>query len=220
MTALFVVFTFILFILADILVLRMQNKKHPAFENSPISVFNKKNISFPKAIHISKGHTWAKLLKDGFIKIGIDDFVIKALGKISIINIVNENTNIKKGDIVFQGAVGSERVSFRSPIEGTIKTVNKKIIGKIISDPYENDWGLVLSPSGNQENFKSLKSGDELAKWLKDEFIRLKDFLSKNQPKLELVGTTYYDGGNIVEGAVAKISEDGIQDFEKEFLVF
>jgi glycine cleavage system H lipoate-binding protein len=220
MTALFVVLTFVLFIIIDILVLKFQKKKHPAFENAPISVFNKKGLLFPENILISKGHTWVQILQGGLVKIGIDDFVMKALGKLSIIDIVKENTVVKKGDIIFQGAVGRKRVSFRSPIEGTIKMVNKETIGKLLNDPYENSWGIILSPINMEENLNTLKSGNELTEWLRSEFIRLKEFLSNRIPKLELAGATMHDGGNIIEGAVSNISEDGIQDFEKEFLTY
>jgi len=220
MTALFVVFTFVLFIIIDIIVLKAQRKKHPAFDLSPIVVFNKSSLLHPEKFFVSSGHTWAQILQDGLVKIGIDDFVLKALGKLSIIDIAKENTVVKKGDIVLQGAFGRKRVTFRSPIDGVVKTANKEIIGKLVNDPYKKNWGLILAPTNIEENFKSLKSGKELVEWLKEEFIRLKDFLSISIPKLELPGVTMHDGGNIVEGAVANINEEGVHNFEKEFLTF
>jgi glycine cleavage system H lipoate-binding protein len=218
MTALFVVLTFILFILIDILVLRAQKKKHPAFDQSSVAVFNKRSFILPERLYISPGHTWVQKLSDGLVKIGIDDFALKALGELSIINLMKENTNIKKGDVALQAAFGRKKISFRSPIDGVVKSENKEIVGKLLNDPYKKGWGLIISPTNLEENLKSLRTGDEVVKWLKGEFIRLKDFLSLNMPKLELTGVTMQDGGNIVEGAVANINEEGIQNFEKEFL--
>jgi glycine cleavage system H lipoate-binding protein len=200
--------------------LKAQRKKHPAFDLSPIAVFNKSSLLYPEKFFVSPGHTWAQILQDGLVKIGIDDFVLKALGKLSIADLAKENTIVKKGDIVLQGTFGRKKVAFRSPIDGVVKTANKEIIGKLVNDPYKKSWGLIISPTNIEENFKSLKSGNELVEWLKEEFIRLKDFLSISMPKLELAGVTMHDGGNIVEGAVANINEDGVHDFEKEFLTF
>ncbi|MCX6152402.1 MAG: hypothetical protein NTX22_17890 [Ignavibacteriales bacterium] len=220
MVALFVAITFVLFIVIDILVLKAQRKKHPAFQTSLTAVFNKKSFNFPEKIFVSPGHTWAKVLQDGLVKIGIDDFAVKALGKISITDIAQKDTIIKRGDVILQAAFGRKKVAFRSPLEGIIKSVNSDIIGKLVTDPYNTNWGLVVAPSKGEENFKYLKTGDELVKWLKEEVTRLKDFLSSNMPKLELAGATMHDGGNIVEGAVSNINEEGIHDFEKEFLTF
>lgn len=220
MTALFVGITFILFILIDILVLRTQKRKHPAFDLSPIAVFNKGSFVQNEKVYISPGHTWAQILNDGLVKIGIDDFVLKALGKLSVIDVAKENTEINRGDIIFRGEFDRKRISFRSPIDGEVKTVNKEIIGGVLDDPYKKGWGLIISPKNLEENLRSLKTGNEVTKWFKEEFLRLKDFLSENMPKLELAGITMHDGGNIIEGAVAKINEEGIKDFEKEFLTF
>ncbi len=219
MVALFVAITFILFIVIDIFVLKVQRKKHPALVNSAYSVFNKKSFHLPEGILVSKGHTWAKILKDGLVEIGIDDFATKALGKLSIISLAKEGTEIKSGDIIFQAAVGRKGIKFRSPVDGYIKTANSDLIGKILDNPYGN-WGITVIPAGIEKNKINLFEGKQLTEWLKNEMERLKDFLSLNSAKVELAGVTMHDGGNIMEGAVANINEDGIQSFEKEFLTF
>ena len=220
MTVLFVVLTFILFVLVDILVLKAHKKKLSELNLPPIAVFSLKNLLHPEKFYISPGHTWVQVLQDGLVKIGIDDFVLKAFGKLSIINISGESTIVKKGDIVFQGAFDGKSVSFRSPVDGVVKFVNKEIVGNIVDDPYNESWGLIISPTKLEENLQSIKSGNELTKWLKNEFVRLKDFLSVNMANVGLAGVTMHDGGNIIEGAVAKMNDKGVQNFEKEFLTF
>jgi len=219
MVAVFVVITFIVFILADIFILKAQKKKHPAFEPSSSPVFNKRTLVLPQGIFISPGHTWALVNKDGTADIGIDDMIFKALGKISISDIAGQGDLVKKGDVILKGIAGGKSFSFRSPFNGIIQKVNSDLIGKEVSDPYSN-WTVQLKPSRYNEDVKDLKTGPKLVDWLNHEFNRFKEFLNANLMKPELVGHTMLDGGNIVEGAVAQIDMDAQNKFEQEFLTF
>ncbi|MEI7811718.1 MAG: hypothetical protein WCJ01_04750 [Ignavibacteria bacterium] len=218
MVALFVVLTFILFVVIDLIILKAQRKNYTAVEGSTKAVFNKKSLHLPANLFISKGHTWAQRIEDGLVKIGIDEFVLKALGKISVSNMVQEQTVVRQGDVIMEGMSGNTRFQFRSPLDGTVKLVNRNL--KIIEDPYQKDWGMVVVPSNWDNNVKSLNTGLAVVNWMKEEFSRLKDFLSVNSYNTELVGVTMHDGGNIMEGSVTNIKDDGLKVFEKDFLSF
>ncbi len=224
MVALFVLLTFILFVVIDIFVLRAQKKTHPAFEASNVlnhtsMVFNKYSIASPENIYLSKGHTWAEKIEDGLVKIGLDDFVMKALGKFTVENIAEENKNIKAGDVILEGAFNGKKIALRSPVSGVVTSVNKSLIGSEINDPYA-DWSLVVNPSNFNSESEKLVSGKQLSNWMKDEFRKLKDFLTENTVNVELAGVTMQDGGNVVEGALQNIKEDAVKKFEAEFLTF
>jgi glycine cleavage system H protein len=226
MVALLVLLTAALFIIGDILVVKHRKAKQVATENysrSPLTsaapVFTKKSILAPEGYYFYKGHTWAKIFENGLLKIGVDDFVLKALGKISIEKIVPENRFVKQGDIILEGKFDSKFVKFRSPVFGIVRSVNQNIIGKALNDPYE-DWGLVIAPINMEDNLNTLKKSHIAIDWMKDEFKRLKDFLSENAFRAEPVGVTMYDGGNVIQGALAKIDDEGMKQFEEEFLSF
>jgi len=223
MVALFVVLTFLFFILIDFVVLKLQKKKHPAFEPSSSFlaerlVFDYNTLSVPKDIFLSRGHTWAKKNEYGLIKIGVDDFVVKSLGNFSITNIKEAGTEIKKGDIIFEGKSNSHHFKFRSPVDGEIKFINPGIVGKIMTDPYGDDWSVLMLAPEYEINKLHLYTGDELSNWMRKEFKRLREFLGTHSVKPELAGVTMQDGGNIVEGALSLVAEEGVRDFEKEFL--
>jgi glycine cleavage system H protein len=222
MVALFVVLTFLFFILVDLIVLKAQKKKHPAFEPSNYLaerlVFDFNTISVPRDIYISKGHTWAKKNEYGLIKIGVDDFVVKSLGNFSITKIIEPGSSIKKGDIIFEGNSNSHHFKFRSPVDGEIKFINPGIIGKKMTDPYGDDWSVLMLAPEYDVNKYQLFSGEELKFWMKKEFKRLREFLGAHTVKPELAGVTMQDGGNIVEGALLLVADEGVKDFEKEFL--
>ena len=218
MVALFVLLTFILFIVVDIFVLKAQKKEHPAFQSADSPVFSKKSFGLLENIFISPGHTWARLAENGYAEIGVDDFTVKALGKISLNNKVEEGNTVRKGEVVFEGRVGDKSFDFRSPLTGTVKSVSTDL-PEIIEEPYKN-WAICISPSNLNEDIKNLFTGSALNNWLNQEFTRLRDFLNFNMQKPEMVGQTMLDGGNIVEGAVTYVNEKGQKNFEKQFLTF
>ncbi len=222
MVALFVLLTFVLFIVVDYFVLKAQKKTHPAFaaenERSNMLVFSRESVAPPLGLLLSKGHTWVQKNEYGLLKVGVDDFIMKALGALKIQSVAAENSVIKKGDAIMEGMIGDKKVSFRSPVTGTVKLINQKIVNNNITDPYGDDWGLLIVPKDFQTDLTSLMSESNAVKWMKEEFRKLKDFIAQHSLKPELVGSTMYDGGNVVEGVVSSLTEDSIQDFEKEFL--
>lgn len=222
MVAIFVLITFLLFIAIDWLVLKSQKKTHPAFEKSPsiadIAVFTKEMFRAPLDIFLSKGHTWAQKNDSGLIKIGIDEFILKALGKVAIIKTAAVGQTVKKGDVLFESAVSNKVFSFRSPVQGIVKFINPNILNKKITDPYGEDWGLLVAADDFSDVKESLFTGTEIKKFLQTEFLRLKDFLHTHTLKPELAGATMFDGGNVVEGAVSSVTAKGMEEFEKDFL--
>ena len=53
---------------------------------------------------------------------------------------------------------------------------------------------------------------------MKNEFVRLKNYLVENSAQPQLAGVTMLDGGKLAEGAVAHLDSKSIQKFEDEFL--
>jgi glycine cleavage system H lipoate-binding protein len=202
-------------VLIDILVIRAKSAKLAL--TSP-SVFNKRSLIAPEGYYFSKGHVWAKLMNREKIKTGIDDFVIHALGKILVSEIVPAGSKIRKGGVMIKGKFDSKTVSFLSPVDGTIDSINNDLIGKIINDPYNNDWGVVIKTDDVNKALVPFYVGNNAIGWMKDEFKKLKDFLVMNSYKPELVGVTMYDGGNVMEGAIAHLDENSMNDFEAMFL--
>jgi glycine cleavage system H lipoate-binding protein len=139
--AIFVLTLFLLFISVDLIVLKIQGKSHPAFEPliPPFDslVFDRNSFTIPSNIFFSKGHTWLKKNNDGLISIGIDEFGMMALGTLSILNCAQVGQEVKRGEMIFEGAYGNKTVKFLSPTNGIVKSVNENIFGKKISNPYE-----------------------------------------------------------------------------------
>jgi glycine cleavage system H lipoate-binding protein len=222
MVALYVLLGFILLLVIDYFVIRAEKKYHPAFKKSyevvENIVFDNLSVKVPADSYVSRGHTWAELQGNGMLKIGIDEFAVKSMGKFVVTNIAKTGTLLKKGDIIIEAKLGDKDLSFRSPVDGTINFVNDDLVGKVFSDPYGEDWGVMVSPVNFETNAASLKANEKVVEWMKNEFIRLKNYIVENSVKPQLAGVTMLDGGKLIEGAVAQLDKESIKKFEEEFL--
>lgn len=216
----FIILVATILVAVGIEVLFLRKKRVLAHVNehssSPV-VFNRSSLEIPEGYYFSPGHTWAKE-DSGKLNIGIDAFVLKALGNLKIDKLTPAGNSVKKGDVIFEATANSKRVKFRSPVDGTIDFVNNKIIGKQLTDVYGDNWGVKVT-AGSDQISRLLSDGAALD-WMKSEFRRLKDFLSFNSFKAEPIGATMYDGGNVVEGVVSDFDDDLVVEFEENFLTF
>jgi len=220
MVAISVVLVFLTFILIDIAVLKFQGRTHPAFEKpineveAPIPIYN---FDLPDGVSLSKGHTWIKKLPDNLLQIGIDNFILQTFKKITVNKFPDVGSELKKGDVIMEGVAGNEILKFLSPVSGVINRINEDQNNNKISDP-SLQWKVTIKPKNENSEQTDLISGNKASSWLKEEFNRLEEFVSRHSVNAELVGATMYDGGKPVEKADLIIIERNIEDFENEFL--
>ncbi len=222
MVALSVLLGFLLLLVIDYFVLRAEKKLHPAFlKNYKVIdsvAFNNLSVTIPADTFISKGHTWAKPDKNGFIKVGIDEFITKSLGDFVITNTVPNGTLLNEGDPVIEARLGSRKIIFRSPVSGQVILQNHDLPGKRITDPFADDWGVLVKPQEFKPGPDKLKINEEVIEWMKGELIRFKNYLEERLTNPQLAGVTMFDGGHIVEGVVSHLDSESIEKYEKEFL--
>jgi glycine cleavage system H lipoate-binding protein len=161
MVALYVLLGFILLLVIDYFVIRGEKKYHPAFKRNyevvENVVFDNISVTIPADSYVSKGHTWAELLGNGLIKIGVDEFILKSVGKFMVTNLIKPGTVVKKGDVIIEAKLGDKNLAFRSPVDGTVNFINDDLVGKTVSDPYGEDWGVMVTPINFEKNAASLK---------------------------------------------------------------
>jgi glycine cleavage system H protein len=221
MVAIFVLAVFLSVLSIDLIVLKIQGKYHPAFEPSSVQyntpVYDGNVITIPSNLFFSKGHTWLKKNMDGLMEIGIDPFGTTALGQLSIQKCVESGKELTRGDMIFEGTYGNKVVKFLSPINGIVKSTNSDIIGNNMSNPYKS-WGVRMISKDSPENSHLFFTGSEALSWMKNEFVKLKDFIDDHSPKVELAGETMYDGGVSTNDTDTLLVDKSVNDFEKEFL--
>ncbi len=220
MVGIFILCVFIICIMLDIVILRLKNIEHPAFDekitNEILRLLNF-TVDIPTEIFFSKAHSWVQKNRDGYVKIGIDDFLVKTFGKFQITNFAEVKKEIKKGDTIFEISANKKLIQISSPINGRVKAINENIVNKIITNPY-SQWGILLEPINYKNDIKKLFKNNDTVLWMKEELSKFKNFLKVNLDKASLAGPTMYDGGSIMEGVISFLSEKEIKDYKNQFL--
>ena len=88
------------------------------------------------------------------------------------------------------------------------------------NDPFADGWVYTVEPASWMSEMKSYFMGEPYGQWLKDEFIRLKDFFSnglKFKGSAELV-PIMQDGGELRDGVLEDFGPEVWEEFQAAFI--
>jgi len=131
----------------------------------------------PGGAFVAPQHTWARIEPDGRVRVGLDDFVRKAAGRVDAVRLPEPSRELKRGEPLFsvKSADGTLRLS--SPVSGRVSAVNKSLEGHaswLLDSPYHRGWVCVLEPSDLAGELPDLMIGRPVADWYREEIARLR----------------------------------------------
>ncbi|MFA7419732.1 MAG: response regulator [Melioribacteraceae bacterium] len=132
-------------------------------------------FAIPGGVFISEGHTWAAVGQDGAVKIGIDDFAKKLIGKIDDISFPNLGMNIQKGQPLFSIKQGKKIAHFNSPVSGLVSKLNqdlKEDLHSLDYSPYEKNWFCIIDAEKLDSELSLLKIGRNAVSYYQEEIDR------------------------------------------------
>lgn len=219
MVALFIIGTLLLFLGIDYFIQRARKRKAVAVE----AMVPHERYGLPRGYFFGKNHTWIELMPSGKLRMGIDDFLQKILGRIDGLSTTSQSVHIAKGEPLITLKQGKRTLTLSSPVTGRIVEVNptaSKHPGTVNTDPYLGGWIAVIEPDNLGTEIAGLLVGDESATWLRREVARFRDFIRTNarQFNTPALGTTMADGGVPMRNSLQHVGEDAWHLFEVEFL--
>jgi CheY-like chemotaxis protein len=157
---------------------RIQKQLKPRVHITHISESEKLSMgefAIPGGVFISEGHCWASVAQEGTVKVGIDDFAKKLIGKIDDINFPNLGMNIAKGQPLFSIKQGNKIVNFNSPVSGFVAKLNHDLKDNISSldySPYDKNWFCSIDAEKLDVELTQLKIGKNAVNYYQDEIDR------------------------------------------------
>jgi CheY-like chemotaxis protein/glycine cleavage system H lipoate-binding protein len=142
---------------------------------SELSSFPAAEFVIPGGAFISEGHCWLTLEAEGAVKVGIDDFAKKLLGKINDIEFPNLGMKVKAGQSLFSIRIGKRTVAFKSPVSGQVTKVNKFLgenLGSLEATPYGQNWICTIDADDFDSELKTLKIGKSAVNFFQTEIDR------------------------------------------------
>ena len=152
-------------------------------------------------IYFHPSHSFARVMADDEIEVGMDEFSRHAFGFIDEISLPGSGLAVHQGDIAWEARVGERTISQRIPVDGVIVDVRQD----------GGDWLLRIKASHLAENLNNLIQGASVGQWLK---------MARAKFLMEHVGTlvpAMQDGGELVEGFARHLTDAQWHEFCKEF---
>jgi glycine cleavage system H lipoate-binding protein len=173
-------------------------------------------------VFISAGHVWANVTVPGLVRIGIDDFARKMIGRVDAIEFPAKGSLVKKGERLFVIRQGERRAIFKTPITGSIHAVNADLAQNLAwleKQPYERGWICSIKPAQLAVELEHLKIGENAATWYRQEIKRIRELLAPasgnghNGHPIELPAIAH-----LVEGQLEEVDEKIWEKFSTSFL--
>lgn len=188
-----------------------------------MAAFSLKSLITPAGILFDKGHTWAFMEKNGIVKVGIDDFLQHITGSITKVKMLSAGEKVRKGDHVLTLIQNGKQLTVKSPVSGTIVTRNERLLGDadvVNSSPYDEGWIYAIEPENWEKDSRLLNIAWKYADYLKEEFTRIRDFLSvmPGTNDVRYARVVLQDGGEFKDGLLEEFGPEIWEEFQIRFL--
>jgi glycine cleavage system H lipoate-binding protein len=217
MTVLLVVLTIVAAVALEAAVMRWRRRRAaPVVQTVPPLMGDS---VIPQGIFVAPNHSWLRLTVEGVMRLGIDDLITQALGRVDIVEMAGKGADVKRGDPLLRLQVGKREAVVTSPIDGMVVAVNEQLREKpwlISRDPYGAGWILGLWARDIKEAIRPMHVGNGATTFLRQEMGRFIDFLTS--PPRSAMAPVLADGGLPRQGVLANLDDSDWASFHAQFL--
>lgn len=174
-------------------------------------------FSIPGGFLISKGHCWVSLSPDGSVKVGMDDFAKKLIGRVDALELPKVGTTLRVGQPMFAIRQKARRIQFFAPVSGCVTTINQGLSdlpSKLDKTPYHHQWISILNGKNLDAEITALKIGKSAEALFQEDIGRFNAFMqeaAKAKRSGEAVGNT------LTIGALEALSDEQWNQAASEF---
>jgi glycine cleavage system H protein len=155
---------------------------------------------FPDDRLYDTGHTWAGVVSDDRVRIGLDGFAARLLRHVSGIVLPPAGGRVERGHVGCWVTDQGVTLSVRSPVSGTVIRLNPRLRGSpalAAESPYADGWLLEVACDDPEAAVSGLLSAPEIRERAHADLDRLRNLSLGAQGEREgaPVGPTLADGG-------------------------
>jgi len=181
----------------------------------PPQYLNAHGYKVPRDYYIHTGHGWARVEYGGRVRIGLDDFGNRLVGKVDKFRLPSLGTRLKVGDESFIMRREDNEAGVRAPLTGVVTAVNQKLLdypGASNQDPYCAGWTMLIDPIELKSDLKGLNFGIESVRFIESEAERLLAMIT-NDPQAAAA-----TGGEPLKDIYGLFKEQGWNKLVKSFI--
>ena len=162
------------------------------------------------------GHTWALGESPNLVRVGIDDFAARLIGKLESLDLPKRGQWIRQGQRVATLKRDGRTAEMASPIEGMVTDINEAALKSpdlLLNDPYGEGWLVCVQAPDTKTNFKNLLSGSMARQWMEEAAARLRGRMPA------LAGAVAQDGGVAIRNLSEALSDQDWSELAREFFL-
>jgi len=181
----------------------------------PFEMKQVKGFDMPIDCHFHNGHTWARIESGGNIRIGLDDFSLKLLGKADGFDLPLMGKELDQGAPGWGLKREKNAADILSPVSGVIMEVNSRVreVPELANqDPYGNGWLFLIRTPEVKKTMKSLMAETDSMDWIHSEISNLESMIE------EVSGPLTADGGYLTDDIYGALPSLGWDKLTKKFL--
>jgi|SRR5579872_3059628 glycine cleavage system H protein len=170
----------------------------------------------PENVRYHAGHTWALSESHEMVRVGMDDFASKLVGKIESIALPQRGRWVRQGQKIWTISRDGKSVDMVSPIEGTITDVNDAVSKNpelARKDPYGEGWMVKVQAPDSKLNFRNLLGGTLARLWTESAAMQLRNKMPA------FAGALAQDGGVAVDDLTAHMPDEDWATITREFFL-
>jgi glycine cleavage system H lipoate-binding protein len=167
-------------------------------------------------------HLWARIEDEGTVRIGLDDFGQRLMGRVYAVDLPAPGTTVSRSVACWRVAHHAGETSIAAPVSGFVLQVNPRLSqhpSLINRDPYGEGWVLVIQPADLERCLKQLYYGGKVEQWYERDIEKLYramvDMLASSLPT---VGATMQDGGSRIQDFTSLLTADQMRRMIDSFL--
>ncbi len=184
-------------------------------KSMPIEMQQVKGFDVPMDYFFHNGHTWARIESGGYIRIGLDDFALKLLGKADGLDLPLMGKEFDQGKVGWGLKCKENLADVLSPVGGVIVEVNSKVRENpelANREPYEDGWLFMVRNPNIKKTVKKLMRDAGSLSWINNEVATLENMIE------DVAGPLATDGGLLQEDIYGNLPDLGWKNLTKTFL--
>jgi glycine cleavage system H lipoate-binding protein len=184
-------------------------------QSLPFEIQQVKGFDVPMGYYFHNGHAWARIESGGNIRVGLDDFSLKLLGKADAFDLPLMGKELDQGKAGWGLKRKENNADVLSPIDGVIVEVNSKIreTPQLANrQPYSDGWLFLVRTPDVKGTMNKLMTDQNSLAWINEEVSHLENMIE------EVAGPLAADGGHLADDIYGNLPDLGWDNLTKKFL--
>jgi glycine cleavage system H lipoate-binding protein len=174
-----------------------------------------KGFDIPTDYFFHNGHCWARIESGGYIRIGLDDFANKLMGKADAFDLPLMGKELDMDRVGWGLRRKDNLADILSPVDGVIVEVNSKVRENpeiANREPYGDGWLFMVRTPDVKKTVKKLMSHTDSLDWVNKEIDTLEGMIE------DVAGPLAADGGYLQNDIYGNLPNLGWKNLTKTFL--